>query len=154
MQACPGQHSPQLTPVFVLLKVLVSQSCLTLGNPMNCSPPGSFTHGILQARILEYVPISSSRGSSRPRDLTWVSCTARRFFTEPPGKLMLIISEPLPLPCKPESSSMELGWGCWLLFFFFLLPASSHWKLSSRRMGVLSALFGDVSCSNLNHVWM
>ena len=68
---------------------------------------------------------------------------------------MLIMSESLPLPCKPESSSMELGWGCSLhhfFFFFFLLPASSHWKVSSRRMGVLSALFGDVSCSNLNHV--
>ena len=48
---------------------------------MNCSPPGSSVHRILQARILERVAISFSRGSSRPRDPTRVSCTADRFFT-------------------------------------------------------------------------
>ena len=41
---------------------LVTQSCLTLCDPMNCSPPGSSLHGILQARILEWVSVSSSRG--------------------------------------------------------------------------------------------
>ena len=44
------------------------QSCLTLCNPMDCSPLGSSVHGILQARILEWVAISSSRGSSKPRN--------------------------------------------------------------------------------------
>ena len=43
------------------------QSCLTLWDPMNCSPPGSSVHGILQAGILEWVAIPSSRGSSQPR---------------------------------------------------------------------------------------
>ena len=43
---------------------------------MDCSPPGSFVHGILQARILEWVAMASSRGSSRPRDRTQVSCTS------------------------------------------------------------------------------
>ena len=43
---------------------LVSELCLTLCNPMDYSPPGSSVHGILQARILEWVAISSSRGSS------------------------------------------------------------------------------------------
>ena len=43
--------------------------------------PGSFVHGILQARILEWVAISSSRVSSQPRDWTWVSCIAGRLFT-------------------------------------------------------------------------
>ena len=42
-------------------KVLVPQSCPTLGNPVDCSPPGSSVHGILQARILEWVAISFSR---------------------------------------------------------------------------------------------
>ena len=57
-------------PVFICLfsTVLrarsVTQSCLTLRDPMNCSPPGSSVHGIFQARILEWVAISSSRGSS------------------------------------------------------------------------------------------
>ena len=52
----------------------VAQSCPTLCNPMDCSPPGSSAHGILQARILEWLAISFSRGSSLPRDRTQVSC--------------------------------------------------------------------------------
>ena len=50
------------------MKVLVAQSCLTLCDPVDCSPPGSSVHGILQARILGWVAISFSRGSSQPRD--------------------------------------------------------------------------------------
>ena len=46
----------------------ITQSCPTLCDPMDCSPPGSSVHGILQARILEWIAISSSRGSSRPSD--------------------------------------------------------------------------------------
>ena len=61
--------------------------CPTLWDPMDCSPPGSSVYGILQARILEWLAISFSKGSSRPRDGTWVSHIAGRFFTaEPPGK--------------------------------------------------------------------
>ena len=52
------------------VKVLVAQLCPTLCNPMNCGLPGSSVHGILQARILEWVAISFPRGSSLPRDLT------------------------------------------------------------------------------------
>ena len=48
---------------------------------MDCSPPGSSVHGILQARIVEWVVIFFSRGSSWPRDQTWVSCIAGRFCT-------------------------------------------------------------------------
>ena len=48
---------------------------------MNCSPPGSSVHGIFQARILEWVAIPFSRGSSQPRDQTQVSCMTGRFFT-------------------------------------------------------------------------
>ena len=50
------------------------KSHLTLCHPMNCSLPGFTFHGIFQARILEWVAISYSRGSSQPRDLTQVSC--------------------------------------------------------------------------------
>ena len=50
-------------------------------NPMDCGLPGSFVHGILQARMLEWVAISFSRRSSWPRNLTQVSCIAGRFFT-------------------------------------------------------------------------
>ena len=62
-------------------KVLVSQSCLTVCDLMDCSPPGSSVHGILQAKILEWGAIPFSRGSSWPRDRTCVSCIAGRFFT-------------------------------------------------------------------------
>ena len=59
----------------------ITQSCLTLCNPMDCVPSGSSVHGILQAWILEWVVIPLSRGSSWPRDQTWVFCIAGRFFT-------------------------------------------------------------------------
>ena len=62
------------------VKVLVAQSCLTLCSPMDCSLPGFLVHGILQARILEWVAMPFSRGSSQLRDLTQVSCTAGRIF--------------------------------------------------------------------------
>ena len=61
--------------------VLVAQSCPTLWDPMGYSPPGSSVHGIFQARIPEWLAISFSRGSSSPRDWTWVSCIAGRLFT-------------------------------------------------------------------------
>ena len=52
----------------------VAQSCLILCDPMDCSPPGSSVHGISQARILEWIAMPSSRGSSQPRDRTLVFC--------------------------------------------------------------------------------
>ena len=60
---------------------LVAQSCPTLCNPMDCSPPGPSVHGIIQERILEWVATPFSRGSSPPRDRTQVSHVAGRFFT-------------------------------------------------------------------------
>ena len=60
---------------------LVAQFCLTLWDPMDCSLPGPSVHGILQARIQEWVAMHSSRGSSKPRDWTQVSCIAGEFFT-------------------------------------------------------------------------
>ena len=67
--------------VCVCVCARVSQSCPTLCDPMDCSPPHSSIQGILQARILEWVAIPFSKGSSQPRDRTWVSCIAGRFFT-------------------------------------------------------------------------
>ena len=63
------------------LCVCVTQLCPTLCNPLDCSPPGSSVHEILQARILEWGAIPFSTGSSQPRDQTWVSHFAVRFFT-------------------------------------------------------------------------
>ena len=63
------------------VKVLIAPLCLTLCDPMDCSPPSSSVHGILQARILEWVAIPFSRGSSWFRDGTQVSCLAGIFFS-------------------------------------------------------------------------
>ena len=60
---------------------LVHESCPTLCDLMVCCQPGSSVHGILQARILEWVAFPFSRGSSQPRNQTQVSCIAGRFFT-------------------------------------------------------------------------
>ena len=64
-----------------LQKVKVVQVCPTLCDPMACSPPGSSVHGILQARMLEWVVILFSRVSFQPRDGTQVSHIAGKFFT-------------------------------------------------------------------------
>ena len=61
-------------------EVKVARSCLTLGDPVDCSQSGSSMLGILQARIQEWVAIPFSRGSSWPRDRTWVSHFAGRYF--------------------------------------------------------------------------
>ena len=60
---------------------LVAKSCLTLGDPMDCSLPGLSVQGVFQARILEWVAISFSRWSFPPRDRTQVSCITGGFFT-------------------------------------------------------------------------
>ena len=76
-------HLIKFVQIYFLWKrrCLVAQSGLTLCDPMDCSVPGSSDNGVLQARILEWVAIPFSRGSSQPRDETWVSCIAGRFFT-------------------------------------------------------------------------
>ena len=62
-------------------EVKFAQSCPNLWDSMDCSPPGSSVHGVLQGRILEWAAIFFFRGSSQPRDRTWVSCIADWFFT-------------------------------------------------------------------------
>ena len=72
--------------IFLLLRFfidggnLVTKSCLILCDPIDCSPPGFSVHGTSQARLLEWVAISYSRRSCRPRDRTCVFCLADRFF--------------------------------------------------------------------------
>ena len=119
--------------------MLVSQSCLTLCNSMDCSLQGSFVYGILQARILEWVTIPFSRGSSQPRGQTQVSCMAGRFFTvwassgalavySPLLLLLLLLStsvvsdsvrphrrQPTRLPCPWDPPGKNTGMGCHFL---------------------------------------
>ena len=71
-------HTPQ---VILCVSILSCFSCIWLCNPMNYSLPGSSVHGILQARILEWVAMLSSRGSSRPRNgtsVSYASCIGRQ----------------------------------------------------------------------------
>ena len=75
MLQTPHLHGPSLS--------LFSRSVMSnSGDSMDCSLPGSSVHGILQERILEWVAIPFSRGSSQPRNQTWVSCMAGRLFTD------------------------------------------------------------------------
>ena len=77
---CQNHEIPLHTYWMAILKGEVAQSCLTLCDPMDCSLPAFSVHGILQARILEWVTISFSRGSSQPRDQTRVSRIGGRRF--------------------------------------------------------------------------
>ena len=96
LQGCPN------------VKVIVTQSCLTLCNPMDCSLPVSSVHGILQARILEWVSMSFSRGSSQRRDRTGVSCLEGwSLYHLTPGKPTQ--------PCRVTLAVLEL-------------PASLSWE--------------------------
>ena len=98
-----GLSSRSIASVYMLSL----QSSLTLFDPMDCSPPGSSVHGILQARILEWVAMPSSRGSSQPRNQNFVSCDsciAGGFFTtEPPGKPVSSVQ----LSCSVMSDSLQ-----------------------------------------------
>ena len=79
---CPDSIKLRTDPLLkVKVKVLVTQSCLTLCAAMDCFSPGFSDHGILQARILEWIAIPFFRGSSWPRDWTQVSCIAGWLFT-------------------------------------------------------------------------
>ena len=86
-----------------------------LCDPKDCSLPGSSVHEIFQARILEWLAISFSRGSSWPRDQTQVSCIAGGFFTTKPLKAILVDTEGLwsvgvyHLTCWCQSEAVGLG---------------------------------------------
>ena len=105
---------------------VMSNSC----NPIDCSLPGSFVRGILQARILEWVAISFSRGSFWPRNWTQVSCTAGRLFTD-------WATREIHLPLLTTSTPfLPLQYIYWEYFFWFSLTYYSRsvvCKLASQR---------------------
>ena len=87
IQLKENQLSGSLTDMAVgrmYVHAQLLQSCPSLCDPIDCNPPGSSVHGVLQAQILEWVAKPSSRGSSQPRNQThisYISCIGRRFFT-------------------------------------------------------------------------
>ena len=78
---CYTTYTCCLSIWYMKVKVSIAHLVPTLCNPMHCSPPSSSVHGILQARMLKWVAIPFSRGSSQPRDWTQAFCTVGRFFT-------------------------------------------------------------------------
>ena len=103
-------HCHSVVSIFITFKILCVhvqslQSCPILCDPMDYSPPGSPVHGILQARILEWVASPFSRGLSPPRYQTSISCTAGGFFT----------AEPLGKPFKFYITCGKEEWGLKLL---------------------------------------
>ena len=103
----------------------ITQSYRTLGDPMDCSPPGSSVHGILQARILEWVAVPFSRGSSQPRDWTRVSPIAGRHFTSHQRVEYVILLKWMINIVKCVFSNLLLPWAVGhvnLDFSFFLTP--------------------------------
>ena len=109
---------------------LVMKSLPTLCDPRDCSPPGSSVHGgISQARILEWVAISSSRGSSWPRDRICISCLASEFFTtEPPGKPWPTLDHRAK---KWESQKTSSSKTCIQLCYFisYFIPLHTCWLI-------------------------
>ena len=121
-------------PMPVCLKVKVAQLCPTLCNPMHYT-----VHGILQARILEWVAFPFSRGSSQPRDRTQVSHIAGGFFTSWVTKEAYLFNGLFFRNCFPSWSGQTyqlgfmLGWRPFMYFFFFKFVAALHtmWALGS-----------------------
>ena len=116
----------------------VAQSCLTLCNPMDCSLSGSSVHGIFQARVLEWIAISFSRGSSQPRNWTRVSrivsrhlniCFNRQLIDLVRNILFLPNGNPLQ---KPHC------------FFFFL-----NGCMSTEELMLLNCVVGEDSWESL-----
>ena len=99
----------------VLCVCSFAQSFLVLWDPMDCSPPGFPVHGIFQARILEWVAISSSKRSSQPRDKTHISAFPALadgcFTTEPPGKSQASIKPLLSLSGGQRGLACCSPWG-------------------------------------------
>ena len=85
-----------------------TQSCLTFCDPLDCNPPGSSVYEILQVRILEWIPISFSLGSSPPRDLLSPSLARGFFTTEPSGKSDISITRCRNLFGRSSSCSVSL----------------------------------------------
>ena len=103
---------------------------------MNCSPPGSSVHGISQARTLEWLVIFFFRGSTRPRDQTWISCIADRFFTIWATREDSPYPGDLPNPCISCT-------GRWILYHCITWEAPQI-QCNPYQITILGALFTEL----------
>ena len=118
-----------------------AQSCLTLCNPLDGSPPSSSVHGNFQARILEWIAKPLSRGSSQPGDQTGVSCIADEFFTnwairEAPQKLLEYY---VTIVACYFLSATKLCVLIWVLSAFYLLFYPGYFVSIKARLPCLHA---------------
>ena len=97
--------------------------CLTLCDPMDCSLPGSSVYGILQARILEWVAVPFSRGSSQLKDQTQVSCIAGGFFTSWATRKVF----PIPAPGALSTALCSQGLALLLVCMHWCRKATMSW---------------------------
>ena len=105
------------------------QLCLTLCDPMDCRLPGSSVHGIFLAKILEWVTMPFSRGSSQPKDRTLISCVsciAGRFFTH---------------------------WATWEALLLLCLPLNSTRRVTQLRVNLLVADIWFYTISDQSGYW-
>ena len=126
--------------------VLVTGLCSTLCDPTNCSLPRFSGHGILQVRMLEWIAIPFSRGSSWPKGWTLVSCITGRFFTI--WATLVESSYPVFFPCCPKTNkpqqycnstlgtSLKKEWYCpylWHLYFLSVSHKRTKYFLMVRK---------------------
>ena len=129
---CPAGQWYPVTVATLPFCGLVTQPCPTLCDSMGYSLPGSSAHGILQARILEWGAILFSKAFAWPKDQTWVSCIAGRFFT------IWAIREVPTLPNQMLKMFCDWGqrWGEWLslhILWFSLKPKQHCWVTPASK---------------------
>ena len=132
--------------VYVHIQLL--QLCLTLCDPMDCSPSGSFVHGILQTRVLEWIAMPLSKGSSWPRDWTFVSYDIQWSHLCHP---LLFLTSIFPsIRVFSNESVLCIRWPKYWNFSFSISPSKEYSGLISFRMdwfdllevqGTLKSLF-------------
>ena len=131
-----------LAKFHACMRAKSSQSCLTLCNPKNCSLPGSSVHGIFQARILEWVAISFSRGSSWPKNRTWLSSLqADSLLSESLGNQMkvkvaqsyLTLCNSMAYTVQGVSQARILEWVAFSLLQKIFPTQQSNWGLLHCR---------------------
>ena len=105
-----------------------TQSCLTLCNLMDCSLPGSSVHGIFEARILEWVAIFFSRGSSQPRDRTHVPCGSCTAIGVLSGLTLLVVSQ----ASRKRWGYQQVYLTCWR----FIIRMKCHGIVPEMRGGL------------------
>ena len=108
----------------------VAQSCPALCDPKDCSPPGASIHGILQARILEWVAITFSRGSSCPRDLTavsYISCIGRQVLYHQHH-----LGSPMSMESQ-QSQTLPSDKKCYI--YIYIYDANGSWQFDHHQRG-------------------